>query len=296
MDTLRRGIFVWIIALSVISIAASCFPAGAQKDKKPTSPPLPLLTRTTQRHESYRFAYGGTVTIAGAPAGSVTIEGWPRSEVDVSADIELHASTTEDLDRLAPLNGFVVDQDSNHLRVITTGTHDRAFMKRAAKNFPKALMGLPWRIDYRIKVPLSTDLDVNSGLGPVRLSGIEGILRLNAIESNADLSLAGGDASIIVQRGTVNIDIPIRSWRGLGARVQLASGTLNVALLPGFNSDIDADVLRLGEVKNFYPNLEPRYRNSITAHSIKVRAGSGGAMLSFTVGDGLIQIKQIGSQ
>ena len=155
-------------------------------------------------------------------------------------------------------------------------------------------MGLPWRIDYRIKVPANTDLEVNSGLGPVRLSGVEGILRLNAIESSADLSLTGGDASIIVQRGTVNVDIPIRSWRGLGARVQLASGNLNVALLPGFNGDIDADVLRIGEVKNFYSNLEPRVGN--TPRSLKARAGGGGATLSFTVGDGLIQIQQAGSR
>jgi len=290
----KRRVFIWMIALSIVSILFLRLPAGAQKDKKPTAPPPPSLTRTTQHHQNYRFAYGGTLTIVGAPAGSVTIEGWQRSEVDVSADIELHASTTEDLDRLAMVNSFAVDQDSNHLRVITTGTHDRAFMKRAAKNFPKTLMGLPWRIDYRIKVPANTDLEVNSGLGPVRLSGVEGILRLNAIESSADLSLTGGDASIIVQRGTVNVDIPIRSWRGLGARVQLASGNLNVALLPGFNGDIDADVLRIGEVKNFYSNLEPRVGN--TPRSLKARAGGGGATLSFTVGDGLIQIQQAGSR
>ena len=32
-------------------------------------------------------------------------------------------------------------------------------MKRMVKNFPKALMGLPWKIDYHIKVPGMTDLD-----------------------------------------------------------------------------------------------------------------------------------------
>ena len=236
------------------------------------------------------------MTIVAAPTGSVTIEGWQRNEVDVSADVELHAGSAEDLDRLATVNSFAVDQDSNHLRVITTGTHDRAFMKRVGKNFPKSLMGLPWKIDYRIKIPMATDLEVNSGLGPIKLSGVEGILRLNAIESNADLSLTGGDASIIIQRGTVNVDMPTRSWRGLGARLQLASGNLNVVLLPGFNSDIDADVLRIGEVKNSYPNLEPRERNSITPRSLKARAGNGGAKLSFTVGDGVIQIMQAGSK
>lgn len=294
MSIVKRAVFVWIIALAFVSIVSFCPPANAQKDRKPVSPPPPLLTRTIQIHEARRVAYGSTVTIVGAPVGSVTIEGWQRSEVDVSADVELRGATTEDLDRLATVDGFAIDQDSNHLRIVTTGTHDRNFMKRLAKNFPKTLMGLPWRLDYRIKIPVASDLEINSGLGPIKVSGVEGLLRLNAIESNAELSLTGGDATIIVQRGTVNVEIPTRGWRGLGARVQVASGNLNVGLPPGFNADVDADVLRLGEVKNSYSSFEARDRNGITARSLRVRAGSGGAMLSFTVGDGVIQIKQLG--
>ena len=72
----------------------------AQKDK--TTPSLPLLTRTTARHDSRRFGYGGAVTIVGAPAGSITIEGWQRSEVDVSAEIELSALSRQCLDRRLP--------------------------------------------------------------------------------------------------------------------------------------------------------------------------------------------------
>ena len=294
MLIVKKAIFIRTIALAFVSIVSFCLPASAQKDKKPVLPPAPLLTRTIQIHEARRVAYGSTITIVGAPVGSVTIEGWQRSEVDVSADVELRAVTTEDLDRLATVDGFVVDQDSDHLRIITTGTHDRNFMKKAAKNFPKALMGLPWRLDYRIRIPVATDLEINSGVGPIKLSGVEGLLRLNAIESNAELSLTGGDATIIIQRGTVNLEIPTRGWRGLGAHVQLASGTLNVGLPPGFNADIDADVLRIGEVKNSYTSFESHERNGISARSLRARAGSGGAVLSFTVGDGVIQIKQIG--
>ena len=74
------------------------------------------------------------------------------------------AGTEADLSRLSTLNNFAIDEDSNHLRIITTGTHDRAFMKRAARDFPKSLIGLPWKIDYHIKVPAVTDLEVNAGV------------------------------------------------------------------------------------------------------------------------------------
>ncbi len=255
-----------------------------------------MLTRTATRHENHRFAYAGTVTIVAAPAGSITIEGWQRSEVDVSAEIELHAGSAEDLDRLAALNNFAVDEDANHIRILTTGTHDRRFMKRVAKDFPKSLIGLPWKIDYHIKVPVLTDLEIDAGNGPIKLSGVEGAIRLNAFNSEADLSLTGGNVAVIIQSGRVNLSIPARSWHGQGAEIKLASGNLNVELMPGFNGDINAEVLRIGEVKNAFPNLEPSERNGITSHSLRVRAGNGGATLTFTVGDGLIQIKQVGSE
>jgi hypothetical protein len=53
-------------------------------------------------------------------------------------------------------------------------------MKRAAKNFPKKLLNMPWKIDYRLRVPINTDLEVNAGHGTLKLSGVEGALRLSA--------------------------------------------------------------------------------------------------------------------
>jgi hypothetical protein len=264
-------------------------PVAAQKTNKPTGP---LLTRTTTRHETARLPFGGTVTLSAAPAGSIVIEGWQRNEVEVNATIELQAPTAADLDRLAAVNTFIVDEDLNHIRILTTGTHDRAFMKRNAKNFPKALIGLPWKVDFVIRIPALTDLSVDAGNGPIKLSGIEGALRLNALVSDADLSLTGGLVSVLIQGGTLNLKIPARGWHGLGAEIRLASGAMNVALLPGFSADIVADVLRAGEIKITYPDLQPNGRNGITSKSVRARAGSGGATLNFTIGDGTMAIVQ----
>jgi len=290
VKTAKNTIFVLAVTLFLAFAFISGRPVAAQKNKKPVVPAGPLLTRTTTRHESRRFFYAGTVTVTGAPTGSVTIEGWQRNEVEISAEIELQAPTEADLSRLETLNNFVIDEDANHLRIITTGTHDRAFMKRAAKDFPKSLIGLPWKVDYHIKVPAVTDLEINAGIGPTRLAGVEGAIRLNAVQTNATLSLTGGLVSVIVQSGTVDVTIPALSWHGLGADIKVASGSLSIGLMPGFSGELNAAVLRTGEIKNAYPNLEPRERTTITAQSLHARAGSGGGTLTFTVGDGTIQI------
>jgi hypothetical protein len=119
---------------------------------------------------------------------------------------------------------------------------------------------------------------------------------LNAFQSDADLTLTGGFFSAIIQRGAVNLRIPARSWRGSGASLQLAGGTLEVSLMPGFSGDIDASILRLGEIKNSYTGLVPRENNSFTPRMLRGRAGVGGGTLSFTVGDGTLEIKQSGHQ
>jgi hypothetical protein len=282
-------------------LAFSLVAAAQQKSKKGASaaaattapaPAQPTLTRTTIRHEVRRFAYGGTLTILGAPAGSITIEGWSRNEVDITAEIELHADAEEDFARLGAINGFLLDEDVNHLSILTTGMHDKVFMRRTAKDFPKRLLGLPWKIDYRIRLPLNTDLEIDAGRGPINLSGIEGALRLNALESDATLAFTGGTVSATIGSGTVNLNINARSWRGSGADIRLASGALIIQLPANFNADINADILRTGQIENAVATLLPRERTNQTPRSLKARAGAGGATLSFTVGDGTLRLTQ----
>ena len=278
--------FLLLFAILFVS-AFSVFPQSA--------PEIQLLTRTSTRRETRRFAYGGTVTLIGAPRGSVTVEGWSRNEVEIVADIELKGPTEADLDQLALVNTFVFDEDLNHLSVLTTGTHDRIFMKRAAKNFPKKLLNLPWKIDYRLRVPANTDLEINAGHGPVKLLGVEGAMRVSATESETALTLSGGVVSATVTAGAITLTVPSRSWRGSGADIRIASGTINVDLPPGFSGDIDAEVLRNGKIVNTYDGLASREKPGITERTVRARAGAGGPYFKFTVGDGIVNIRKGGT-
>ena len=292
-----------LFMLATILIVSPLAASAQQKNKKEsvattsaTTTAKPALTRTTTRHEVRRFGYGGSLTILGAPSGSITIEAWPRSEIDITADIELHAETEEDLARLSQVNSFLLDEDANHLRVLTTGTHDKKFMRRVAKDFPKKLLGLPWKIDYHLRVPASTDLEIDVGRGAFSLTGVEGAIRFTAVESDAKLTLTGGMVTATVGRGSININLAARNWRGRGADIRLATGDLTVEFPASFSADIEANVLRSGQIENSYAALAPLERTIVTPRSIKARAGAGGPMLLFTVGDGTLRIKQISSE
>lgn len=285
MCKLLIATWVFLIVLVPSSVVA-------QSDKAAAALPTNLLKRTTTRRESRRFAFGGTVTVIGAPRGAVTIEGWSRNEVELVANVELNAATEADLDQLATVNGFVFDEDLNHLSVLTTGTHDRAYLKKVAKNFPKKLLNLPWKIDYKLRVPMNTDLEINAGYGPLKVTAVEGALRISATESETALTLTGGLVSTTVTAGVVTLTIPVRSWRGGGADIRLATGIVNVDLPPGFNGDIDAEILRTGKIVNTHEGLASREKPGFTDRTVRARAGAGGAFFKFTVGDGTVNIRK----
>jgi hypothetical protein len=276
-----------LLALSFVLLVIGCGVVCAQQP----AASAPLLTRTTTRREARKLGYASTVTLLGGPQGNVTIEGWNKPEIEITADIEIKAATEDDLNHLAAINGFVLDEGFTKLAIITTGAHDKEFVKRYAKNFPKKLIGAPWRIDYRLKVPLMTDLDVNGGRGALTLRGVEGAISLKTLEGDADLTLTGGLVRAVIGRGTVNITLAARSWRGAGADIQLSAGDLNVNLPPGYNGDLDVNVLRTGQLVNAYDGLAPRERTAPTPASLQGRSGAGGARLSFTVGDGNLRLQ-----
>lgn len=248
------------------------------------------IKRTTYKTENIEFGVGGTVTVIGAPSGSITIEGWNKNEVEVSAEIEMGAATEADLAELAKVNTFVIDEQFGHIRIMTVGTHDKDYMKRNAKKFPKKLLNSPFKVDYKIKVPKFCDLDINAGKGDLNLSKVEGAMQIKALESNAVLDLIGGTINATFGSGNVAVKINSRSWRGRQAAVQLSSGTLNVQFPNNMNAEIDASILRTGKIENSLLSLKPRDRSKFSETSMLAKAGSGGALLSFTVGDGTLKM------
>lgn len=248
--------------------------------------------RTTVKTERFNLNAGGSVTVLGAPVGTIEIEGWQQRQIEITAEISLEAASEEDLNLLAQVSGFAADAETNHVRILTTGSHDKQFLKKNFKQFPKRLLNLPFRVDYRIKLPAFTDLEINAGRGDLRLAGVEGVVVIKASKTeNADLTFSGGVVTATFGSGKINFNAAARSWRGSGADVQVANGELNVTMPPDMNGEINAEILRVGQIENSFPALKPRDNSKFTDKAMQARAGAGGARFLFTVGDGNLRLK-----
>ncbi len=279
----QKTIQTLFIAFAILTFSAVCFAQTQQ-----------LIKRTAYKTDSVDFGAGGTISVTGAPLGSISIEGWNKNEIEVSAEIEMQAASEADLAQLATVNSFVIEQSFNSIRIVSVGTFDKDYMKRTAKKFPKNLLGLPFRIDYKIKVPRYADLNISGGTGDFMLSGVDGEVFVKYVNSNAKINLIGGSLQATFGTGTVDVLIPTRGWRGRFADIQLATGTMNVQLPLSFNAEIDATVLRTGQIENSFAELKPKLRNiKFTDKSISAKAGIGGVPLKFTVGDGTLKISEV---
>jgi hypothetical protein len=253
------------------------------------------LKRITTKTDRLDFGAGGTVAIVGAPNGSIRVEPAARNEVEITAEVEVQAASEADLTMLEGVTGFILQESVGRLAIISVGTNDNKYLKRVAKKFPKRLVGLPFRIDYVIKVPRYCDIQLDNGTGDITVFGIEGNHRINSLESNARIDLVGGTLNATIGKGKVDVTLPDRSWRGGPITIALASGDMNVELPVTLSAELDASVLRTGKIENSLPDLKPRVRTvKFTDQSIIARAGSGGVAIKFTVGDGTLRLRTIG--
>lgn len=277
-----------IIRFIVISLLCGLCAVNifAQKD----SQPVKLLKSTKFKTETIEFGSGGTISIIGAPEGSIEIEGWNKAEVEITAEIEVQAANEEDLKLLASVSGFMIEDSMSHISISSVGSHDKKYLKSVNKKFPKRLRDTPFKINYKIKVPSYSDLEIDGGRGDLTLSMVEGTMRIKYLESNANLSLIGGTVQATIGAGDVNVTIASRSWRGRFAEIQVAKGSLNVWLPQNLNANFSAKVLRTGKIDNSYDSLKPTRKSPFTDTEITAKAGNGGAELSFTVGDGMLKI------
>ena len=253
-----------------------------------------LIKRNVTKTDRFDFGAGGTVAITGAPKGSIKISPSAKNEIEITAEIQLQAANEADLAKLGEVTGFLTEESSMRTGIVSFGTHNKLGDKKLWKKFPKHLLALPFRIDYTITVPRYCDIEIDGGTGDLSVTGIEGSIRVNFIETNAKVEVIGGTTSLVLGKGKADVAFGTRGWRNRTADVQMANGDLTIHLPSTVSAQIDAAILRSGKIENSFPDLKPRDRKvPFTERSISAKAGVGGAPLKFTVGDGTLILKPL---
>jgi len=256
-----------------------------------------LLKRTTYKTDKFDFSAGGTIEIKGAPLGSIRVEARSKNEIEISAEVEVQAVTESDLAKLADVTGYVLDESASRASITSIGLNDKKTLPKALKKLPKNLIGLPYKIDYVIKVPRYCDLQIDGGRGDLSVMGVEGAIHINYLSTEAKILLIGGGLNGTFGTGTVDIKMPNRSWRGNAIDVALSSGTMSVHLPVNLSAELDATIVKTGSIENGLDGLKPRaHKVPFTDKLISANAGSGGVSMKFTVGSGTLKLIKLAKE
>ena len=131
-----RNALLFALLVTVFSVAAF------SQSKPLLNQTKPILKRTTYKTDRLDFGVGGTLAVTGAPVGSIRVEGWKNREIEISAEIEVSANSEADLAKLSEVTTFVLEESLGRTGIISVGTHDKSYIKKLGKKFPKQLLCL----------------------------------------------------------------------------------------------------------------------------------------------------------
>jgi hypothetical protein len=179
------------------------------------------------------------LTLVGAPRGDVSVVGWRGEAISVVARITISAPTESDITTLASIIGMVVDESGPVIAVQTTGPHDKETLK-AVKNFPKALTKMPWRVDYTVRVPEYTSVQLGVIDGNAEVADVSGTVAITSLRGSVTIRNVAGFTKVAAGEGNVTLSTLDRAWRGAGTDVVAARGDISLRAPAEFGAVLDA--------------------------------------------------------
>ena len=252
-----------------------------------------VLKRTTTKTESIPIGPGSTFSIMGAPMGDISVEAAAGSTVELTATIEVQAMSEADLAGAAALTGYVTQEELGRVGIVSIGSDTRRKFTNEEKKLIKRLQGLPYRIDYTVKLPKYTSVEIDGGVGKISLFGTEGQHKIKGVDSDLRVT-ASGSTFINLMKGKVHVEL-LGGTRFEGIDASVVSGDIDVLRFHSVSGDVDASVLRTGKILNNDPELREidKRKFPFSEKLVKARAGAGGTGIKLTVGDGNISLQPL---
>lgn len=284
------------------------FSAAAQ-DKKPVPPPVeelpkPVAEGTTPdgklfkdflKTQRTRFAYGRSIKVTLPPVGNLIVMGTSKLEVSVEARVHVEGASSEDLDELARRIGFSFGQGATTFELVSVGPQIKLSGKekrKAMDGLSSALQKLPYRIDYVLKVPEYTDLDVSMFDGDLSFSNIYGGIVFRAQKANVKLTGMSGTVIGTVGTGAVLVELTSLSWRGSGIKVEVGIGDIALSVPRGYSADVTLAASEPLDIRFPLNRGEDVPEDAPIGNQLRARFGVGGAEMVFGTQRGKVKVVQ----
>lgn len=224
----------------------------------------------------------GSLFELGNVNGSIEVEGWDRGTISVFAEIRVKAPSKSEAKKIFKKIEFDVESDDGHLMIKADIPRIR---KTSFLNFFGDGNGSV-RIDYTVKVPEGTSLDLESVNGDIFVEGVDGHFRFKTVNGKIEAVMLGGDGEISVVNG--GIDCSLESFpEGGDLDVKNINGNVTIEIPEETGAEVDIKTLngriRLGfDLEKTVQLKKKRVVGEIGDGngSIRIRTTNGGVRLT----------------
>lgn len=198
------------------------------------------------------FQDPGMLAIDGGQNGGVTVEGWEGNEVRVRARVWATARDSERAEE-------IVDDVRLSMRGGDLGASGPDTGRRES-----------WGVNWEVMVPRSTDLEIETMNGGIRLQDVRGDIDVRALNGGVHLTQVAGDVRARTTNGGLDIELDGPRWDGEGLDAQTTNGGITLVVPSDYSAQLETGTVNGGFELDF---------------PITVR-GRIGRRLSTTLGEG----------
>lgn len=226
-----------VVVAAVVVSAAAPVPASGQSDRTRQSANAPASAsdrdwcddagddRDSETFCEVRELTGAKPTVldvTNQPNGSIRVVASTRRDVLVRARVTARART----EAAARDIGRDVRVSFEGGRVRATG--------------PDVGRRESWSVSYRIDVPATIDMNLETSNGSIDVTGVTGRIRAESSNGSVRLADLGGDVRAVTSNGSLRIVLDGTTWSGSGLEATTSNGSVRVDMPSNYNAELVA--------------------------------------------------------
>src|SRR5688572_23106550 len=199
--------------------------------------------------------------------GSISVTGSSRRDISVQARVVATADSASDARALA--KDVPITLDNGRIRASGPDNERRR----------------SWSVSYRIDVPSSFDVSLETSNGSVAVEGVRGRIDMESSNGSVRLTDVGGRVNARTSNGSVHVTLTGRRFDGDGLTVITSNGSARLDIPEDYNAHLIAGT------NNGSLNLDiPVTVQGRVSKRIDTTLGSGGATIEMRTSNGSLRI------
>ena len=215
----------------------------------------------------YSLEVRDLVRVNAEPNGGIRVEAWDRNEISLRAKVQAWSRRRDPV------------EIAGDIRVETGNT--------IAADGPDMERREGWSVSFRLLVPRTCNLALESMNGGIHIQGVHGDMSFETLNGGITLEDVGGDVKGETTNGGVSVELSGNQWDGDGLHVRTTNGSATLTLPEGFRADLEAGTVNGG----FNTDFPITVRGQLRSNRISTQLNGGGPPIRISTTNGAIRIK-----